>query len=179
VYRTQDFARWSKNPPRFAKRLVRTGQLLRLRTGLFVHPRGGRFGSVPPRDEELLRRFLNGGPFVFTGPEKWNALGLGTTSVFAATRVYNTKRTGRFTLGNRVFDLHRVAFPEQPPVEWFVVDLFEHAEQAGTSREDLAAALAAALRRGAFDAARLRRMAGRYGTKVTQLAVDGAVRSAA
>jgi hypothetical protein len=179
VYRTQDFARWSKNPPRLAKRLVRTGQLLQLRTGLFVHARVGRFGAVPPRDEELLRRFLNGGPFVFTGPEKWNALGLGTTAMFAVPRVYNTKRTGRFTLGNRVFDLSRVAFPEQPPVEWFVVDLFEHAAEAGTSRHDLAAALVAPLRRGMFSAGRLKDMARRYGTKVTQLAVDGAVHAAA
>lgn len=178
VYRTQDFARWSKNAPRFAKHLVRIGELRQLRTGLFVHPRVGRFGAVPPSDEELLRRFLNGGPFVFTGPEKWNALGLGTTAVFAAPRVYNTKRTGTFALGNRVFDLHRVAFPEQPPAEWFVVDLFEHAALAGTSRHDLAAALVAPLRRGTFDAGRLQDMARRYGTKVTQVLVDGAVRSA-
>lgn len=179
VYRTQDFARWSKNPPRFAKRLVSTGQLVRLRTGLFVHPRVGSFGAVPPSDDDLLRRFLNGGEFVLTGPEKWNALGLGTTAMFAAPRVYNTKRTGRFKLGNRVFDLHRIAFPKAPPAEWFVVDLFEHAGLAGTSRQDLAAALVPSLRRGAFRAGLLQRMAGRFGTKATQAAIDEAVRSAA
>ena len=109
---------WTKNAPRFAKRLERSGVLQRLGHGLFVHPRVGRFGLVPPSDQELLRRFLDDTPFVVTGPEKWNALRLGTTAVFAATRVYNTKRTGTFKLGGRVFDpSHRIAFPRvtHPP----------------------------------------------------------------
>src|SRR3990170_8802520 len=79
--------------------------------GLFVHPRRGRFGVVPPSDEELLRAFLCGAPFVLTGPDRWNALGLGTTAVFAAPLVYNTKRSGTFELGGRRFVLRRVAFP--------------------------------------------------------------------
>lgn len=178
VYRTRDFAAWSKNPPRFAKRLENAGVLQRLGHGIFVHPRVSRFGTVPPGDQELLRRFLDGTPFVFTGPEKWNALGLGTTAVFAAPRVYNRKRTGRFTIGGRPFDLHRVAFPKNPPTEWFVVDLFEHAALAGTSRRDLASALAGQLRRGTFNPERLRDMARRFGTKVTQAFVEGAVRTA-
>jgi hypothetical protein len=38
-----------------------------------------RFGDVPPTREELLRGFLEGSPYVITGPERWNPLGLGTT----------------------------------------------------------------------------------------------------
>jgi hypothetical protein len=114
---------------------------------------------------------LNGSPFVFTGPERWNALGLGSTAMFAVPLVYNTKRTGTFELGGRRLLLRRVAFPENPPPEWFVVDLLEHAEQAGMSRADVAAALGRALSRGAFDRQRLLDMAGRYGTKMTQALV--------
>ena len=55
---------------------------------------------------------------------------------------YNTKRSRTFTFGNRRFVLRRVAFPENPPAEWFVVDLFEHAHQAAASPTDLALALA-------------------------------------
>ena len=106
---------------------------------------------MPPTDEELIRAFLDGTPFVFTGPDRWNALGLGSTALFAAPLVYNTKRSGTFELGGRKFVLRRVAFPESPPVEWFVIDLLEHADQAGTSRADVAMALARALSRDAFD----------------------------
>ena len=41
-----------------------------------------------------MRTFLDGGPFVFTGAERWNALGLVSTAAFAAPLVYNTKRSG-------------------------------------------------------------------------------------
>ena len=179
VYRTRDFATWTKNTPRFARRLERAGVLQRLGHGLFVHPRVGRFGVVPPSDPELLRRFLDDTPFVVTGPEKWNALRLGTTAVFAATRVYNTKRSGTFKLGGRVFDLHRVAFPENPPAEWFVVDLFSHGSLVGASQEDLATALTDQVRRGAFDPGRLRAMAARYATKAVEARIDRALRAAA
>ncbi|MFN0061924.1 MAG: hypothetical protein ACKVPX_05350, partial [Myxococcaceae bacterium] len=112
VYRTRDFLTWTANAPRLAKRLVREGRLVPLAHGLFAYPRRSRFGTVPPTDEELMRAFLEGGLFVFTGPERWNALGLGTTSVFAAPLVYNTKRSGTFELGGRPFVLRRVAFPQ-------------------------------------------------------------------
>jgi hypothetical protein len=91
--------------------------------------------------------------------------------------VYNTKRSGTFTLGGRRFVLRRVAFPENPPAEWFVVDLIEHAEQAGASRADLGAALTRALARRAFDRDRLREMAKRYGTRATQALVEAALRT--
>jgi hypothetical protein len=178
VYRTRDLAAWSANAPRLARRLVRDGALLPLAHGLFAHPKRSRFGVVPPSDEELMRAFLGGAPFVFTGPDRWNSLGLGTTAVFAAPFVYNTKRSGTFDFGGRHFVLRRVAFPEDPPPEWFVVDLLEHADQAGASRSEVAAALARALARGTFDRQRLRDMAKRYTTKATQALVASATGSA-
>lgn len=178
VYRTRDLAAWGTNAPRLAKRLVHEGALVALAHGLFAHPKRSRFGTVPPTDEELMRAFLDGTPFVFTGPELWNALGLGTTAVFAAPLVYNTKRSGSFEFGGRRFVLRRVAFPAQPSREWYVVDLIEHADQAGASRSDVAGALGRALDRGAFDRDRLRDMATRYGTKATRRLIDSALRSA-
>lgn len=179
VYRTRDLHAWGANAPRLAKRLVEEGELVPLAHGLFVHPRRGRFGAAPPSDEETMRAFLDDTPFVFTGSDKWNALGLGATGVFATPLVYNTKRSGRFKLGGREFLLRRVAFPDNPPREWFVVDLLEHADQAGVARSNVAVALTRALGRGDFDRARLRDMAKRYGTKVTQALVDGALEAAA
>jgi len=179
VYRTRELAVWSRNQPRLAKRLARLGRLVTLAHGLYSCPRRGRFGVVPPTDEELMRAFLDGGPFVFTGPERWNALGLGTTAAFAMPLVYNTKRSGVFAFGERKLLLRRVAFPDQPAAEWFVVDLFEHADQAGTSAGALTAALARAVRSGIFSSDRLRAMAGRYGTRSTRAAIEAALAEAA
>lgn len=179
VYRTKDLAGWSANAPRLAKRLVRKGQLVPLAHGLFFHPRRGRFGDVPPTDEEVMRVFLDGGRFVFTGPDRWNALGLGTTALFAATLVYNTKRSGPFELGGRHYVLRRVAFPARPTAEWFVVDLFENASRAGVAPVVLARALRRAVTAGSFDAGRLREMVYRYGTRRTRSLVEGALEATA
>lgn len=167
VYRTRDFARWTAHAPRLAKRLTAEGHLVQLAHGLFAAPEQSRFGAVPPTDEALMRAFLDDALFVFTGPPRWNALGLGTTAVFADTLVYNTKRSGRFTLGGRSFLLRRVGFPYPPPREWFVVDLLEHADQAASSRAELAPRLADALARGRFDRDKLADMALRYGSRET------------
>lgn len=179
VYRTRDLATWSANTPRLAKRLVDQGELVPLAHGLFAHPKQSRFGPVPPLDEEIMRAFLDGGPFVFTGPERWNALGLGTTAVFAVPLVYNTKRSGTFTFGKRRFVLRRVAFPENPPTEWFVVDLLEHADQAAASPDDVADVLTRALAHGKFERDRLREMAKRYGSRATIARVERALRESA
>lgn len=179
VYRTRDLGRWGANPPRLAQRLVRDGRLIQLAHGLFAAPKESRFGVVPPTDEALMRAFLDGGPFVFTGPERWNALGLGTTAVFARPLVYNTKRSGLFRLGGREFLLRRVAFPEAPQPEWFVIDLFENAEKAAASREELATSLAVVLRAGRFDRTRLLDMSQRYGSRRTQALVRAALAASA
>ena len=167
--------RWGANAPRLAKRLVREGKLTQLAHGLYAHLRKGRFGSVPLRDEELMRGFLDGGHFVFTGPDRWNSLGLGTTGLFAVPLVYNAKRSGTFNLGGKRFVLRRVAFPERPTPEWYVVDLFENARSAGASPEALADSLRRAMARGAFDPERLRETARRYGTRRTQALVEASL----
>lgn len=175
VYRTRELAQWGANSPRLAQRLVREGRLVQVGHGLFAAPRHSRFGAVPPTDEALLRAFLDGAPYVFTGPERWNALGLGTSVVFAMPLVYNTKRSGRFVFSGRHFLLRRVAFPERPSTEWYVVDLFENAAQAGAAPEVLADALEAALREGRFDREQLVAMSTQYGSRRTQALIGKAL----
>lgn len=179
VYRTRELSRWGRNPTRLASRLVREGVLRPLAKGLYLHPKVGRFGPVPPTDEELMRAFLDGGRFVFSGPEVWNTLGLGSTAAFSARLVYNEKRSGTFTFAGRRFLLRRVRFPRRPTSEWFVVDLLEHHDSAGVSRERLERNLARALEEGRFGLRALRRAAERYGTKATQALVERAAGEAA
>lgn len=175
VYRTRELRRWGANPTRLAQRLVAQGVLQPLAQGLFVYPCKSRFGTVPPTDDEVMRAFLEDTPFRFTGSEQWNALGLGSTAVFPMRLVYNTKRSGEFTLGGRRFLLRRVGFPKQPTPEWFVVDLLEHHDMAGVSLATLGTALGDALAAGRFDADRLRDTAERYGSQSTRELVEQAI----
>ena len=163
VYRTAWLRRWGENPTRLAQKLEQRGLVQRLGHGLFYAPRKSRFGEVPPSDEALLDAFLDGTPYVITGPNRWNALGLGSTALFAHPLVYNTKRTGTFKMGNRTFDLRRVAFPAGPAPEWFVIDLLRNADAAGVEHAALVRGLAARLRDGAFEPERLFEMAARFG----------------
>ena len=163
VYRTAWLRRWGDNPTRLAARLASNGLLRRLGHGLLYAPRRSKFGEVPPTDEALLEAFLDGTPYLVTGPTRWNTLGLGSTALFAHPLVYNTKRTGTFELGGRTFDLRRVAFPTNPSPEWFVVDLLRHADSVGVDRADLARNLALRVSAGRLDTERLFEMASRFG----------------
>lgn len=167
VYRTEDLSRFDRNPTRLASKLVREGKLRRLRKGLYHAPRWSAFGEVPPSEDELLRAFFRGRPYLRTGPSVWNTLGLGTTAVEALPLVYNTTRTGELELGGRRFELRRVRFPRKPDLEYFVVDLLENARRAGVELETVHRALAAALAAGRFDSEQLLDRASEYGTRAT------------
>ena len=176
AYRSRDLRRWSANPTRLARRLVDEGKLREAAHGLYYAPIPSKFGAAPAADEELLRAFLGGEPFLVTGPPRWNALGLGSTAMFATTLVYNTRRTGEVVLGGRRFLLRRVYFPDDPTPEWFVVDLLQHHDMAGVALSELREGLVATLRLGRWDRAHLREMAETYGTKATLALVVDALR---
>jgi len=178
AYRTREFSRFCANPARLARRLVREGKLLPAAHGLFYTPTKSRFGQAPPSEEQILRGFLGNSPFVITGPLKWNALGLGSTTMFAATMVYNKKRTGEFIFDGRRFLLRRVYFPEHPTPEWYVIDLLKHHDMAGVSLVELEDRLVASLREGRWERTRLRAMAEQYGTRTTLELVERALRKA-
>ncbi len=178
MYRTRELRRWSANPTRLATRLVREGKLRRAAHGLFYAPIPTRFGPAPPGEIAILEAFFDGGPFLVTGPTKWNALGLGSTAMFASTLVYNSKRTGQFTFDGRRYLLRRVLFPQDPPPEYFVIDLVQHHDAAGASLVELQHALTATLVLGRWDSELLREMAEGYGTKATSTLIESAIRAA-
>lgn len=178
AYRTRDLARWGKNPARLARRLVRDGKLREAAHGLYYAPVASKFGPAPVPDEVLLHAFLGGESFLISGPPRWNALGLGSTAMFAATLVYNTQRTGEFMLDGRRFILRRVYFPEHPSPEWFAVDLLRHHEMAGVAISELLKNLVVALQEGRLDTYQLREMAVEYGTKATLELVDTCITEA-
>jgi hypothetical protein len=178
VYRTQELLRWGRNATRLARRLERMKLLLSLGHGLYFRPEQSRFGPVPPTDEEVLRGFLKGAPFLLSGSSRWNALGLGSSAVAAEQLVYNTKRTGTFRFGNRAYRFRRVRFPRSPAPEWFAVDLLQNHELAGVGLGQLREGLERALRAGRLRAQQLRESAARYGTRRTRSLIDDAIRAA-
>jgi len=178
VYRTREFRRWSANPTRLARRLVRDGRLREAARGLFYSPAASRFGGAGADEAAILKAFLGKSPFVITGPPMWNALGLGATAMFSATLVYNTRRTGEFTLDGRRFQLRRVLFPRHPPPEWFVVDLLEHHEMAGVSIDKIGRRLARSLRDGKWERGVLGHMATEYGSRSSCALVERCIAAA-
>ncbi len=178
VYRTRDLARWSESPARLAQRLIRDGSLRRISRGLYYAPIASKFGPAPPRDEVLLRAVLGDDPFLITGPPTWNALGLGSTAMFAVTLVYNTRRCGELVLDGRRFVFRRARFPRRPSPEWFVVDLIEHHDMAGVALSELRQHLVASLRTGRWNERRLRTLAKTYGTRTTIALVNECLRTA-
>lgn len=165
VFRTAALRRWGHNPTRLAQRLEREGRVQRLGHGFLYVPRETKFGLAAPSEEALLDALLDGAPHLVTGPVRWNALGLGSTALHVHPLVYNTKRTGTFTVGGRTFELRRVAFPREVTAEWFVVDLLRHADSVGLDRADLARHLVAALTRARFDGERLLDMADQFASR--------------
>lgn len=178
AYRTRDLAAWGRNPARLAQRLVREGRLREAAHGLYYTPVPSKFGPAPVEGEVLLRAFLDDEPFLISGPPRWNPLGLGSTAMFASTLVYNTRRTGDFTLAGHPFVLRRVYFPKQPSPEWFVVDLLKHHDMAGVALSELRTNLVATLRLGRWNVATLREMAATYGTKSIAALIEGCIAEA-
>ena len=143
---------------------------------MYYAPRTSRFGVVPPSDEELLRAFFDGAPYLVTGPSVWNTLALGSTAVANVQLVYNKERTGEIDLAGRRFDLRRVRFPGRDVgLEYYVVDLFENADLAGIELSVLGDNLGRAVANRRFDPSLLKDAASKYGTKRTHRAVRHAI----
>jgi len=178
VYRRADLARWSKSVDRHARELVESGELRKLRNGLYYSPKATVFGQVPPDERELVRSFLKEDDFLLTSPNAYNSLGLGTTQLYNTRVVYNHKRHGRFTLGGVPFDFRRKPrFPRQVTEEFLLVDLLNNLSELAEDRTEVRERAYAKAR--ALDAAKLRRAARDYGKVATRKFFDQALADAA
>jgi len=178
VYRRADLARWSKSVDRHARELVESGELRKLRNGLYYSPKATVFGQVPPDERELVRSFLKEDDFLLTSPNAYNSLGLGTTQLYNTRVVYNHKRHGRFTLGGVPFDFRRKPrFPRQVTEEFLLVDLLNNLSELAEDRAVVRERAYAKAR--SLDAAKLRRAARDYGKVATRKFFDQALADAA
>ena len=127
VYRREELAVNSNAVDRHLKQLQASGRVKKLSYGLYYVPRHSVYGELPPEDKELIAAFLRDDNFLLLSPACYNTLGLGATQLDNRTVVYNHKRHGRFTFGNRTFDFRmKPRYPRTISQEFLFVDLLNN-----------------------------------------------------
>jgi hypothetical protein len=135
VYRREDLVADSTAVDRDLKQLQDAGRLQKLSQGLYYVPRQSAYGPVPPKDKDLVAAFLRDNDFLILSPASYNTLGLGTTQLYNRTVIYNHKRHGRFTFGNRTFDFRiKPRFPRRLSLEFLFVDMLNNADELAEER---------------------------------------------
>lgn len=137
VYRRDALLPFSKAIDRDLMSLTNTRVLEKLAAGLYYKPLTSRFGTLPPKDEELVKEFLRDDPFLLYSWNQYNSLGLGLTQLYNRIVVYNRKRHGLFKLGGKTFDFRRPSrgFPHKLTPEFLLVDLINNLNELGEDTE--------------------------------------------
>jgi hypothetical protein len=167
VYRRQELAKWSKSIDRDLDALLKDGYLKKLSQGLYYHPKKSAFGATPPDEQDIVKGFLKDNRFLIISPNSYNSLGVGTTQLHNIKIVYNHKRHGEITLGNKPF-LFQIKhhFPKTATPEFLLVDLVNNIDRLVEESQSI---LDNALERAKqFDAAKLKYAVKNYGTIKTQ-----------
>jgi hypothetical protein len=147
--------------------LLKDGSLKKLSQGLYYHPKQSAFGVTPPDEQDIVKGFLKDNRFLIISPNSYNSLGVETTQLHNIKIVYNHKRHGEITLGNKPF-LFQVKhhFPKTATPEFLLVDLVNNIDRlAEDNRSILDKALEKAQQ---FNATKLKHAVKNYGTLKTQ-----------
>ena len=167
VYRREDLAQVSNAVDRHLRELVSGGTLKRLAQGLYYVPKKSVFGVLPPDDQELVATFLRDKDFLVFSPSSYNTLGLGTSQLYNKTLVYNRKRHGIFSFGNRQFDFRvKPRFPKKLTPEYLLVDAINNLDELAEDKNRVLELVARRL--PGFDQASLKRVVSDYGSVATK-----------
>ena len=167
VYRRTDLIKWSKSIDRHLDILVKDGTLQKLSHGVYYYPKETTFGQTPPEEDVLVRSFLKDGRFLLTSPNAYNSLGVGTTQLYNKRIVYNHKRHGEFTLGNRKFDFQiKQHFPNKLTQEFLLVDLVNNLEKLAEDQGEVMTNILSKV--NAMDKKKLKQSVSVYGNAKTK-----------
>jgi hypothetical protein len=167
VYRREDLVQVSNAVDRHLRELVSGGALKRLAQGLYYVPKKSVFGTLPPDDQELVATFLRDKDFLVFSPSSYNTLGLGTSQLYNKTLVYNHKRHGLFSFGNRQFDFRvKPRFPKKLTPEFLLVDAINNLEELAEDRNQVLQMVEHKL--SGFDQAKLKRAVSNFGSVATK-----------
>lgn len=167
VYRREDLCLTSNAVDRHLRQLQDSGRIKKLSQGLYYVPRKSAYGALPPEDTELVTTFLRDDDFLLLSPTSYNTLELGTTQLYNRTIVYNHKRHGQFSLGNRIFDFRmKPRFPRKLTKEFLFIDLLNNLKEMTEERDVILHR--ASLRCHMFDRRQLNLAASKYGNVATR-----------
>ncbi|MDO8417631.1 MAG: hypothetical protein Q7S87_15630 [Agitococcus sp.] len=138
VYRREDLVPFSNASDRHLRELVSVGALKRLAQGLYYAPKKSVFGELPPDDQELVATFLRDKNFLLFSLSSYNTLGVGTSQLYNKTLVYNNKRHGIFSFGNRQFDFRvKPRFPQKLTPEFLLVDVINNLDKLAEDKNQV------------------------------------------
>ena len=139
VYRRDELALYSQTVDRELKMLELNGALRKVGPGLYYYPKRSRFGLLPPKEQELLSKFLKTKEILLLSPNWYNTLGLGLTQLSTTTKVYNTKRYETLELAGQKYDFVRPnnGFPKKLSREFLLVDLMNNLDKVGEDKNRL------------------------------------------
>jgi hypothetical protein len=167
VYRREDLTHASTAVDRHLKQLQESGRLKKLSQGLYYVPRQSVYGSLPPDDTALVTAFLRGEDFLLLSPACYNTLDLGSTQLYNRTVVYNHKRHGQFTFGNRTFDFRmKPRYPRKLSSEFLFVDLLNNLDEFAEERQELTQNARAKAQK--LDQRKLKQAASNFGSMATK-----------
>jgi hypothetical protein len=167
VYRREDLAQVSNAVDRHLRELVSGGVLKRLAQGLYYAPRKSVFGTLPPDDQELVATFLRDKDFLMFTPSSYNTLGLGTSQLYNKTLVYNHKRHGLFSFGNRQFDFRvKPRFPKKLTPEFLLVDAINNLDELAEDKNQVLQMVERKV--SGFDQAKLKCAVSNFGSAATR-----------
>jgi hypothetical protein len=138
VYRREELAKVTGAVDRNLSELVKSGTLEKVAPGLYYQPKTSRFGNLPPDDHQLVEAFLRDKHFLMFSPSAYNSVGIGTTQLYNSTLIYNHKRHGVFTLGNREFNFKvKPRFPKKLSAEFLFVDLLNNLNELAEDQDEV------------------------------------------
>ena len=105
---------------------------------MFYFPELSSFGPTPAKEEELIRKYLDGNRFLIMSPNLYNRLGVGTTQLYNTRIVYNSKRHGEVIFDKRKFSFQRKShFPNKITPEYLVVELVNNLDKLAEDKEEI------------------------------------------
>jgi len=168
IYRREMLVPFSNAIDRDLSRLVSNGVLEKVAVGLYYKPMLSCFGALPPSDNDLVRTFLRDDYFLLYSWNQYNVLGLGLTQLYNQLVVYNRKRHGVFSLGNKSFDFRRPArgFPDKLTPEFLLVDLVNNMSELAEDENLVKSSIKSNCHR--FNSKKIMAFANKYGKIATR-----------
>lgn len=168
VYRRDSLLPFSKAVDRDLIILTKNGILEKIGAGLYYRPEVSRWGTLPPKEEEVVKEFLRDDQYLIYSWNQYNLLGLGLTQIYNNLIVYNHKRHGKFELGKINFDFRRPSrgFPDEISKEFLLVDLVNNLDELAEDTSVLKAKIKENFVK--FDQEKIRTMVKKYGKIATQ-----------